>query len=127
MITYTTVSANLMLRELGISLFLAAVGLGAGQGFVETIVDGGWKWIGYGFIITVVPLLIVGSISLKWGKVDYFTLMGMIAGGTTDPPALAFATSSSPNELPSIGYTTVYPLTMFLRILTAYMFILISL
>lgn len=127
MITYTTVSANLMLRELGISLFLAAVGLGAGQGFVETIVDGGWKWIGYGFIITVVPLLIVGSIALKWGKVDYFTLMGMIAGGTTDPPALAFATSSSPNELPSIGYTTVYPLTMFLRILTAEMLILISL
>ncbi len=127
MITYTTVSANLMLRELGISLFLAAVGLGAGQGFVETIVDGGWKWIGYGFIITVVPLLIVGCIALKWGKVDYFTLMGMIAGGTTDPPALAFATSSSPNELPSIGYTTVYPLTMFLRILTAEMLILISL
>lgn len=127
MVTYTTVSANLMLRELGISLFLAAVGLGAGQGFVETIVDGGWKWIGYGFIITVVPLLIVGCIALKWGKVDYFTLMGMIAGGTTDPPALAFATSSSPNELPSIGYTTVYPLTMFLRILTAEMLILISL
>lgn len=126
MITYTTVSANLMLRELGISMFLAAVGLGAGQDFVETIVNGGWKWIGYGFIITVVPLLITGCIALKWGKVDYFTLMGMMAGGTTDPPALAFATGVAPNDLPSIGYTTVYPLTMFLRILTAEMLILIA-
>ena len=126
MITYTTVSANLMLREIGISMFLAAVGLGAGSGFVETIVGGGWKWIGYGFIITVLPLLITGFIAHKWGKVDFFTLMGMMAGGTTDPPALSFASSISPNDLPAVGYTTVYPLTMFLRIITAQMLILLA-
>ena len=124
MITYTTVSANLMLREIGISMFLAAVGLGAGSGFVETIVGGGWKWIGYGF--TVLPLLITGFIAHKWGKVDFFTLMGMMAGGTTDPPALSFASSISPNDLPAVGYTTVYPLTMFLRIITAQMLILLA-
>ena len=126
MITYTTVSANLMLREIGISMFLAAVGLGAGSGFVETIVGGGWKWIGYGFIITVLPLLITGFIAHKWGKVDFFTLMGMMAGGTTDPPALSFASSISPNDLPAVGYTTFYPLTMFLRIITAQMLILLA-
>lgn len=126
MVTYTTVSANLMLREIGISLFLAAVGLGAGQGFVETIVNGGWTWIGYGFIITVVPLLIIGFIAYKWGKVDFFTMIGMVAGGTTDPPALAFASSIAPNDLPAVGYSTVYPVTMFLRIISAQMLILFA-
>lgn len=127
MITYTTVSANLMLREVGIALFLAGVGLGAGQGFVDTVLyQGGWKWIGYGFIITMVPLLIMGFIARKWCKVDFFTLMGMIAGSTTDPFALSFATSMSPNDLPAVGYTTVYPLTMFLRVVTAQLLILLA-
>ena len=127
MITYTTVSANLMLREVGIALFLAAVGLGAGSGFVDTIVNqGGWKWIGYGFIITVVPLLILGFVARKWCKVDFFTLIGMIAGSTTDPFALSFASSMSPNDLPAVGYTTVYPLTMFLRVVTAQLLILLA-
>lgn len=125
LITYTTVSANLMLREVGLALFFAGVGLSSGQGFVDTIVAGGWKWIGYGFIITIVPLLIVGIIAMKWCKVDYFTTMGMIAGGTTDPPALSFATHTSPNDLPAVGYTTVYPLTMFLRVLSAQLLILL--
>lgn len=127
MVTYTTVSANLMLREIGISLFLAGVGLGAGQGFVDTIINqGGWMWIGYGFIITVVPLLVVGFVARKWCKVDFFTMMGMIAGGTTDPFALSFASSMSPNDYPAVGYTTVYPLTMFLRVVSAQMLILIA-
>lgn len=127
MVTYTTVSANLMLREIGIALFLAAVGLGAGEGFVDTIVNqGGWKWIGYGFIITIVPLLIVGFVGHKWCKVDFFTLMGLIAGGTTDPFALSFASSMSPNDRPAVGYTTVYPLTMFLRVVAAQLLILLA-
>lgn len=127
LITYTTVSANLMLREIGLALFFAGVGLSSGEGFVDTIVGGGWKWIGYGFIITVLPLLIVGIIALKWAKVDYFTMMGMIAGGTTDPPALSFASHISPNDLPAVGYTTVYPLTMFLRVLSGQLLILLFL
>lgn len=127
MVTYTTVSANLMLREIGIAMFLAGVGLGAGQGFVDTIVNkGGWMWIGYGFIITVVPLLIVGFVARKWCKVDFFTMMGMIAGGTTDPFALSFASSMSPNDYPAVGYTTVYPLTMFLRVVSAQLLILLA-
>ena len=91
LVTYTTMSANLMLREVGIALFLACVGLGAGEEFVETIIDGGgYAWIGYGAIITILPLLIVGVIGRLWFKVDYFTLIGVMAGATTDPPALAF-------------------------------------
>lgn len=125
LVTYTTMSANLMLREVGISLFLAAVGLGAGEGFVETIFyKGGYAWIGYGFIITVVPLLITGIIARVFYKINYFTLMGLLAGSTTDPPALAYATGSTGNDMPAVGYATVYPLTMFLRVLTAQLLIL---
>lgn len=125
LVTYTTLSANLMLREIGISLFLAAVGIGAGEGFVETIVNqGGYMWIGYGAIITIVPLMIVGMIGRLVYKLNYFTLSGLIAGSMTDPPALAYANTVAGNDLPSVGYATVYPLTMFLRILTAQLLIL---
>ena len=125
LVTYTTMSANLMLREVGIALFLACVGLGAGEEFVETIIDGGgYAWIGYGAIITILPLLIVGVIGRLWFKVDYFTLIGVMAGATTDPPALAYSNEQAANDIPSVGYATVYPLTMFLRVLSAQLLIL---
>ena len=124
-VTYTTSSANLMIREIGISLFLAAVGFGAGKSFIPTLLSGGYVWIGYGVIITLLPLLIVGFVGRKWMKLDYFTLMGLIAGSTTDPPALAYATSqSSQNDRAAVAYSTVYPLTMFLRVLTGQMMIM---
>ena len=125
-VTYTTSSANLMIREIGIAMFLAAVGFGAGKTFVPTLLDGGYVWIGYGVIITLLPLLIVGSIGRLWLKLDYFTLMGLIAGSTTDPPALAYATTlSSNNDRAAVAYSTVYPLTMFLRVLTGQLMILL--
>ena len=125
LITYTTQSANLMLREIGITLFLACVGISAGDGFVDTIVNnGGFAWIGYGFIITTVPLLIIGCVGRYFYKINYFTLMGLIAGSTTDPPALAYSNATAGNDAPSVGYATVYPLTMFLRVLTAQLLIL---
>ena len=125
LVTYTTMSANLMLREIGISLFLACVGLDAGVGFVDTVVNqGGFAWIGYGFIITFVPLMIVGSIARWCYKINYFTLMGLIAGSTTDPPALAYSNGVAGNDMPAVGYATVYHLTMFLRVLTAQLLIL---
>ncbi len=126
MVTFATTSANMMIREIGISLFLAAVGLGAGESFVSTIVSGGWVWIIYGVIITLLPLLFIGFIARKWGKVDYFTLMGLMAGSTTDPPALSFAVDSSGNtNNASVAYATVYPLTMFLRVMVAQLMILL--
>ncbi len=127
LVTYTTVSANLMLREIGIAIFLACVGIGAGESFVETILSGGYKWIGYGAIITVVPLLIIGTIGRKVCKINYFVLMGMISGSMTDPPALAFANSIAGNDVPAVSYATVYPLTMFLRVITAQLMILMFL
>jgi len=124
--TYTTMSANLMLREVGITLFLASVGLSSGEKFVETVfTTNGLMWVGMGFAITVVPLLIVGCISRGILKMDYFEIMGLLAGSTTDPPALAYANESSNNDRPAIAYSTVYPLTMFLRVLTAQLLILI--
>ena len=127
LVTYTTMSANLMLREIGIALFLACVGLSAGEGFVDTIVNGGYVWIGYGFIITVVPLLIIGTIGRKIYKINYFTLMGLIAGSMTDPPALSYANAIAGNDTPAVGYATVYPLTMFLRVITAQIMMLLFL
>ena len=125
MVTYTTTSANLMIREIGISLFLASVGFGAGKTFMATLVGGGYVWIGYGVLITMIPLLLIGIVGRKWMQLDYFTLMGLIAGSTTDPPALAFATSqSSQNDRAAVAYSTVYPLIMFLRVLTGQMMIL---
>ncbi|MDR3197413.1 MAG: hypothetical protein LBU34_06035 [Planctomycetaceae bacterium] len=121
-----TRSAVLMLREVGICLFLACVGLIAGEKFVETIINGsGLFWVGLGVIITLVPLLVVGTFAYAVFKVDYFTLMGMIAGSTTDPPALSYSVGAAGNDKPSIGYATVYPLTMFLRIMTAQLLILL--
>ena len=124
MITYTTVSANLMLREIGISLFLACVGLEAGEGFIQTILDGGYMWVGYGFLITVIPLLIVGIVGRSVFKINYFTLMGVLSGSMTNPPALSFSNATAGNDMPAVNYATVYPLTMFLRVVTAQVLIL---
>lgn len=125
-ITYTTASANLMLREIGISIFLACVGLEAGNGFVDTIVNkGGYVWIGYGAIITVVPILIAGIVGRFLMKLDYNTLIGVLAGSCTNPPALAYAGEQDKNsDAAAVGYATVYPLTMFFRVLLAQMMIL---
>ena len=125
-ITFTTNSANMMIREIGISLFLAAVGLSAGEGFVEAIVGGGYWWILYGFAITVLPLLIIGIIARKAMKMDYFSLMGLMSGAMTDPPALAYANTVATNDRAAVAYATVYPLTMFLRIFTAQILALIA-
>ena len=115
-----------MLREVGLVLFLASVGIKAGGNFVETVVAGdGLQYVWTGFLITIIPILIIGMIARFKYKMNYFTLMGLIAGSTTDPPALAFANQSSNNDAPSVGYSTVYPLTMFLRILTAQIIILL--
>ena len=126
LVTYTTMSANLMLREVGLAMFLAGVGIGAGDGFVDAIVDGGYRWIGYGFIITVVPLIIVGLIARWRLKMNYYTLMGLLAGSTTDPPALGYANTAAGNDMPAVGYATVYPVVMFLRVLTAQLLILMA-
>lgn len=126
LVTYTTMSANLMLREIGLSLFLASVGIKAGETFVQTVVDGdGLLYVGCGFLITVLPILIMGTIGRMHYKLNYFTLMGLIAGSTTDPPALAYANQTAGNDAPAVGYSTVYPLAMFLRILTAQVIILL--
>ena len=127
MVTFTTNSANMMIREIGISLFLAAVGLGAGEGFVEAISAGGYWWILFGFAITVLPLIIVGIIARKGMKMDYFSLMGLMSGAMTDPPALAYANTVATNDRAAVAYATVYPLTMFLRIFTAQILALIAL
>lgn len=118
-----------MLREVGIALFLAGVGLGAGSSFVSTIQAGGYMWILYGFIITVVPPLLVGLFGRLVLKINYYTLMGFIGGSHTDPPTLAFANNMAPEgcKLPNTGYATVYPLTMFLRIFTAQLLVLFAL
>lgn len=124
MVTYTTISANLMLREVGISLFLAGVGLGAGENFVPTIINGGYMWIFYGAIITVIPLLLAGLIGKLLFKINYYTLTGVLSGASTNPPALAFSSDQTSTDAPSIGYATVYPLAMFLRVLAAQLLIL---
>lgn len=120
LVTYTTTSANMMLREMGLALFLASVGVKAGAGFVNTVIQGdGLLYVGTGFLITVIPILIVGPIARLKFKFNYFTIMGMIAGTYTDPPALAYANASCSKEAPAVGYSTVYPLSMFLRIFVA--------
>ncbi len=128
LVTYTTMSANLMLREIGICFFLACVGLGAGEGFVDTIVNkGGVNWIGLGVIITMVPLLIIGLIGRGIFKLNYFTLMGLLSGSMTDPPALAYSNATAGNDAPAVSYASVYPFTMFLRVLSAQLLILLFL
>ena len=125
LITYTTMSANLMLREVGISLFLAGVGLGAGEDFVPTLVAGGYVWIAYGAVITVVPLLLAGIFGRFYYKLNYYTLIGVLSGASTNPPALAYSAEQTSSDAPSVGYATVYPLSMFLRVLAAQLLILI--
>lgn len=125
LITYTTMSANLMVREIGISLFLACVGLGAGKGFIETIVnEGGYVWIGYGAIITIFPLLVTGLIGRYGCKLNYYTLIGILSGSNTNPPALAYSNDQTSCDAPAVGYATVYPLAMFLQVLSAQLLIL---
>ena len=126
LVTYTTMSANLMLREVGLALFLASVGIKAGGSFVQTVVEGdGLLYVGIGFLITIIPLIIMGIVARWRHKLNYYTLMGLIAGSNTDPPALAYANQVSSNDAPAVGYSTVYPLSMFLRILTAQLLILL--
>ncbi|MBO5593336.1 MAG: putative transporter [Prevotella sp.] len=125
LVTYTTTSANMMLREIGLVLFLASVGIKAGAGFFETVVQGdGLLYVLTGFLITIIPILIVGPIARLKFKFNYFTIAGMVAGTYTDPPALAYANSICSKEAPALGYSTVYPLSMFLRIFTAQIIVL---
>lgn len=124
LVAYTTNSASLMIRDIGLVLFLAGVGIKAGGSFVDTVMGGGYHYVWMGFLITVLPLIIMGVFArLKW-KMNYFLLMGIMSGATTDPPALAFSSATADNGIPSVGYSTVYPLSMFLRIITAQMIIL---
>jgi putative transport protein len=127
LVTYTTMSANLMMREIGLAMFLAAVGIGAGDGFIDAVINGGYKWVGYGFIITVLPLILVALLARLKFKINYYTLMGLMSGAMTDPPALGFSSVSSGNDMPAVGYATVYPVVMFLRVLTAQMLMLFAL
>lgn len=125
-VTYTTTSANLLMREIGITAFLACVGLGAGEGFLDTVVNkGGHMWVLYGVLITIIPILLMGTVARLAFKINYFTLAGLIAGSNTDPPALAYANTLSDTDASAIGYATVYPLTMFLRVLVAQLMILL--
>ena len=125
LVTYTTTSANMMLREIGLVLFLASVGIKAGAGFFETVMEGnGLLYVLTGFLITVIPILIIGPIARIRFKFNYFTIAGMISGTYTDPPALAYSNSICTKEAPAVGYSTVYPLSMFLRILTAQLIVL---
>ncbi len=125
-ITYTTNSAKLLMREIGIAMFMAAVGLGAGDGFVETVTNGGYWWVLYGFVITFLPCMIIGILARVVFKRSYFTIAGMISGATTDPPALAYSNSICGNDQASVAYSTVYPLTMFLRVLCAQLMVLLA-
>ena len=124
-ITYTSSAANLLLREIGICLFLASVGLSAGAGFADTVFNAtGAIWVLYGFLITFIPLVIVSIIARAKFQINYYTIIGLMSGSTTDPPALAYANKTANNDAPAVAYSTVYPLTMFLRIITAQLLIL---
>ena len=127
LVTYTTSSANKMIRQIGITLFLAVVGIGAGDGFVDTIMNGGYWWVLYGFLITVIPCIIIGFIARKVCKLSFFTITGLISGTMTNPPALAYSNEICGNNPASVAYSTVYPLTMFLRVVTAQILVLMAL
>ena len=127
LVTYTTSSANKMIRQIGITLFLAVVGIGAGNGFVDTIVNGGYWWVLYGFLITVIPCFIIGFVARKVCKLSYFTISGLISGIMTNPPALAYSNEICGNNQASVAYSTVYPLTMFIRVVTAQILVLMAL
>ena len=125
LVAYTTNSASMMIRDIGLVLFLASVGIKAGGNFVETVMNGGLMYVLFGFLITVIPLIIMGIVARIKYKENYFLMMGILAGATTDPPALAYSTATANNDIPSVGYSTVYPLSMFLRIITAQLIILL--
>ena len=125
MVTFATTSANMMLRQVGLTLFLAAVGLSVGDGFVSTIVGGGYMWVLYGLLITVIPLVLVGFIAYKIMKINYFKVVGLLIGSMTGAPALGYAQGlSDKNDQASVCYATVYPLTMFLRVMAGQLLIL---
>jgi putative transport protein len=127
-VTYTTFSANMMLREVGISLFLAAVGVASGAGFVDTVVNqGGFAWIGYGLIITFVPMIAGAAIGRFCFNFNYFQIMGLIAGSGTNPSGLAYSNSISPINQQAVSYATIYPLVMFLRVLTPQLLVIMAL
>ena len=107
-------------------MFLAGVGIGAGDGFVEAIVNGGYRWIGYGVIITMLPLLVVGMVARLKMKMNYYTLIGMLSGSSTNPTALGYANTLAGNDMPSLSYATVYPVVMFLRVLVAQLLIMLA-
>ncbi len=128
LVTYNTISANMMLREMGINIFLACVGLGAGPDFFRTLItDQGLQWIGYGLIITILPILLGGIIGRFGFHINYYTLMGVLAGGNTNPPALAYSNNITASDMPSAGYATVYPFAMFLRIISIQILVLVFL
>lgn len=125
LVTYTSSSASLMLRELGICMFLAAVGIGAGAGFADTVFnETGMWWVIWGFMITFIPLMVVGLIARGVYKINFLTITGLMSGGYTDPPALAYASNSTGHDAPAVAYSTVYPLTMFMRVVAAQVLIL---
>ena len=125
LITYTSTSASMMLREVGICLFLASVGIGAGENFIGTVFNStGAQWVFYGFLITFIPLIVVGCIARGKYKLNYFSILGLLSGSYTDPPALAYGNKTANNDVPAVAYSTVYPLTMFLRVITAQILIL---
>lgn len=127
LVTYTTSSANKMIRQIGITLFLASVGIGAGNGFVDTLTNGGYWWVLYGFLITTLPCLIVGVIARVNFKLSFFTIAGLVSGTMTNPPALAYSNEICGNNQASVAYSTVYPLTMFLRVVTIQILVLLAL
>lgn len=125
LITYTSSSASLLMRELGICLFLASVGISSGAGFADTVFNStGMWWVVWGFLITLIPLVVVGIIARAVYKINFLTIMGLMSGGCTDPPALAYANNSTGNDTPAVAYSTVYPLTMFLRVVAAQVLVL---
>ncbi len=126
LVTYTSSSANLLLREIGICLFLASVGISAGANFAATVfTPTGALWVAYGFIITLIPLIVIGIIARSKYKLNYLSIMGLMSGGYTDPPALAYANKTAGNDTPAVAYSTVYPLTMFMRVIAAQVIILV--
>ena len=125
--TYTTLSANMMIREIGISIFLAAVGLGAGENFVSSIVNGGYWWILYGALITIIPTFLISVIGRVFFKLNFYQICGLVTGGCTNPPVLAFAQNAYGTDYTSVNYATVYPLSMFMRVLMAQILVLIAL
>ena len=127
LVTYTSTAASLMLRELGLCLFLASVGLAAGGRFVSTILSAnGALWVLYGFLITIIPLLVAVIVARGKLHLNYCTIMGLVAGATTDPPALGYANTTAGNDAPAVAYATVYPLTMFMRVLIAELIIIFA-